>query len=90
MLRSHGISQIYHTYSEDMHSCISSATVVTPRCNRRVCKGAYPPRRCGISYTYAEGSVLLISVYFIIVNAISMNRTSIIQTPLIVQSQVLL
>ena len=58
VLRSHGISRIRHTYSEDMHSRISSATVVTPRRSRGVCKGAYPPRRCGISYTYAEGSVL--------------------------------
>ena len=60
MLRSRGISQICHTYSvaEDMHPIISSATVVTyplapPRSNHGSggYMGAYPPLRCGISYT---------------------------------------
>ncbi len=55
MLRSRGISQIYHTYSEDMHPVyLPLPWLHTPRSNHGSggYMGAYPPRRCGISYTY--------------------------------------
>ncbi len=54
MLRSRGISQIYHTYSEDMHPYILRYRGFIPLGVTTVVEdiwiGAYPPRRCGISY----------------------------------------
>ncbi len=86
MLRSHGISQIYHTYSEDhvyppLQWLLRGVTEGYVRVHILL---------VGVVYPILMQRVLYFSVYFIIVNAISMNRTSIIRTPLIVQSQVLL
>ncbi len=58
MLLSRGISQIYHTYEEDMHPVYPPLSWLhTPRSNHGSggYMGAYPPRRCGtcISYTYS-------------------------------------
>ncbi len=67
VLRSRGISQIYHTYSEDMHPVYPLLLWLhTPRSNHGSggYMGAYPPRRCGISYTCIQDEVAKVASIF--------------------------
>ena len=67
MLRSRGISQICHTYLEDMHPVYPSLPWLhTPQLRLRVttvAEGAYPPLRCGMSYYTLDAMAVLVMIY---------------------------